>query len=104
VSAAAKKTALKSTFKNGSPDTLRSSYEDLRTRVLAGGRGPGFALFLHHGMRQWMEVCDSVTSAVATLEPAEVTPDPKYVLPEMRSEIVSILAGLLIQKRGEAKR
>ena len=27
-------------------NALRSSYEDLRAQVLAGGRGPGFALFL----------------------------------------------------------
>lgn len=95
---------MKSTFTNSSPDTLRSSYEDLRTRVLAGGRGPGLALFLHHGMREWMELCGPGTSVVATIEQAEVTPHPQYVPPEMRSEIVSILAGLFLQKRGEAKR
>ena len=95
---------MKSTFTNGSFDTLRSSYEDLRTRVLAGGRGPGLALFLHHGMCEWMEVCGSGTSVVATPDPAEVTPHPQYVPPEMRSEIVSILAGLFFQKRGEVMR
>ena len=95
---------MKSTFTNGSRDTLRSSYEDLRTGVLAGGRGPGLALFLHHGMREWMEVCGSGPSGVATIEQAEVTPHQQYVPPEMRSEIVSILAGLFLQRRWEAKR
>jgi hypothetical protein len=83
---------------------LRSSYEDLRAQVLAGGRGPGLVLFLHHGMREWMEICSSCTAVVASIERVEVTANPQCVPAEMRSEIVSILAGLFLQKRWEATR
>jgi transposase len=50
--------------------------------VLAGGRGPGFALFLHHEMREWVEVSSSCTAAVAWMEPVEVTANPPCVPPE----------------------
>lgn len=95
---------MKPTFAGGSSDALRSSYEDLRAQVLAGGRGPGFALFLHHGMREWIEVCSACTVAVAAPPSTETTANPQCLPPEMRSEIVSILAGLFLQKRGEATR
>jgi hypothetical protein len=55
-------------------------------------------------MREWMEVCSSCTAVVATIEPAEASTNPQCVPPEMRSEIVSILAGLFLQKRWEATR
>lgn len=95
---------MKPSFAGASPTALRSSYEDLRAQVLAGGRGPGFALFLHHGMREWMEVCSSCTAVVASSERVEVTANPPCVPPEMRSEIVSIPARLFLQKRWEATR
>lgn len=95
---------MKPSLAGSSSDALRSSYEDLRAQALAGGRGPGFALFLHHGMREWIEVCSSCTAVVATIEPAEASTHPHYVPPVMRSEIVSILAGLFLQKRWEAAR
>jgi hypothetical protein len=41
---------------------------------------------------------------VASIEPVGVTANPPCVPPEMRSEIVSILAGLFLQKRWEATR
>jgi hypothetical protein len=86
-------------------DGLRSSYEDLRAQALAGGRGPGFTIFLHHGMREWIEVCSSCTAAaVAAIEHAPVSTNPQCLPLEMRSEIVSILAGLFLQKRWEATR
>ena len=95
---------MKSTFVRGGSDALRSSYEDLRARVLAGGRGPGLALFLNHGMREWIEVCSACTSAIAVPPRAEMTANPQCLPPEMRSEIVSILAGLFLQQRGEVIR
>ncbi|MGH2396185.1 MAG: hypothetical protein ACRDFW_04185 [bacterium] len=95
---------MKATVTNVRPHALRSAYEDLRAQVLAGGRGPGLAIFLHHGMREWMEVCASCAPAVAAVEQAQETTNPQYVLPEMRSEIVSILAGLFLRNRGEANR
>lgn len=95
---------MKPSFAGVSSAVLRSSYEDLRAQVLAGGRGPGLALFVHHGMHEWMEVCSSCTAVVASIEQAEVTANPQCVPPEMRSKIVSILAGLFLQKRWEATR
>jgi hypothetical protein len=85
---------------NANPDAPRCCYEDLRTQVLAGDRGPGLAILLQHGMREWMEVCGSCMPVMAEIGP--VTADPQHVPPEMRSEIVSILAGLVLHKRWEA--
>jgi hypothetical protein len=55
-------------------------------------------------MREWLEVCGSATAVGATREPAERTRNLQTVPPEMRSEIVSILTGLFLQKREEANR
>jgi hypothetical protein len=83
---------------------VRSSYEDLRAQALTGGRGPGLAIFLLHGMREWIEVCSSCMKVLAPLEaaPAESAIYSQPLLPEMRSEIVSILASLFLEKRWEA--
>ncbi len=93
---------MKPTSSEASSDALRYSYEDLRAQALIGGHGPGLAIFLHHGMREWVEVCCSCTPVVATTEQTRITTNPQYVPPELRSEIVSILAGLFLQKRWEA--
>ena len=85
-------------------DALRFSYEDLRTQVLVGGRGPGLAIFLRHGMREWIELCCSCTPVMAAIEPVSVCASPEYVAAEARSAIVAILAGIFLQKRLEAKR
>jgi hypothetical protein len=83
-------------------NALRHSYEDLRAQALTGDRGPGFAIFLHHGMREWIEVCCSCAPIMAATEKAPATTNPEYVPSEMRSEIVLILAGLFLQKKWEA--
>jgi hypothetical protein len=83
---------------------LRDSYEHLRTEVLRGNRVPGLALFLRHGMREWIEVCCSCTPVITAIEQAPAAVTPEYMPPETRSEIVSILAGLFLQKRLEATR
>ncbi len=95
---------MKPTSSDASSAALRFSYEDLRTQVLAGRRGPGLAIFLHHGMREWIEVCWSCAPVMAAIEQAPVSTNPECVPPETRSEIVSILAGLFLQKRWEATR
>jgi hypothetical protein len=85
---------------------MRAGYEDLRTQALTGGRGPGFAIFLQHGMREWIEVCSSCMAVTALPAPvtAETTAHSPPLLPDVRSEIVSILASLLTTKRWEATR
>ena len=83
---------------------MRSSYEDLRAQALTDGRGPGLTIFLQQGMREWIEVCSSCMTVLAPLEaaPAEAATNSQPLLPEMRSEIVSILASLFLGKRWEA--
>lgn len=53
-------------------------------------------------MREWLEVCGSTTAVMYTIEPVERTTSSQMVPPDMRSEIVWILAGLFLEKRGEA--
>ena len=83
---------------------MQTAYENLRAQVLAGRRAPGLVLFLRQGMREWLDVCGSTTVVVATIEPLERTTKAQIVPPDMRSEIVLILAGLFLQKRGEVHR
>ena len=101
----AKKTTLKPPFTGGSSGALRSSYEDLRAQVLSGGRGPGIALFLRHGMCEWMEVCRPRAAVVAATEPAAaIANNPQLLPPGMRSEIVALLAGMVLEKQWEVTR
>lgn len=96
---------MKPPFTGGSSAALRSSYEDLRAQVLSGGRGPGIALFLRHGMCEWMEVCRPCTAVVAATEPAAaIANNPQLLPPGMRSEIVALLAGMVLEKQWEVTR
>jgi L-lactate permease len=85
---------------------MRAGYEDLRAQALIGGRGPGFTIFLQHGMREWIEVCSSCMAVTASPAPApaEAAANSPPLLPDVRSEIVSILASLLTTRRWEATR
>ena len=38
-------------------DGLIAAYEELRRQALNGQRGPGLALFMRRGMREWMNAC-----------------------------------------------
>jgi hypothetical protein len=95
---------VKPSFAGPSSAVLRSSYEDLRAQALAGSRGPGFTLFLHHGMCEWMEVCSSCTAVVVATQPVAPTDNPQVLPPGMRPEIVAILAGMLLEKQWEVAR
>jgi hypothetical protein len=95
---------VKPTSSDARSEALRFSYEDLRTQVLGGGRGPGLAIFLRHGMCEWIELCCSCTPVLAAMEPVSESANPECVPAEARSEIVAILAGLFLQKRWEATR
>ena len=95
---------MKPLFAGGSSDALRSTYEDLRALALSGGRGPGFAVLMHHGMCEWMEVCSSCTAVVAATKTVPATTNPQLLPPGMRSEIVAILAGMFLDKPREAIR
>ncbi len=96
---------MKPSVVGGSSDALRSSYEDLRAQVLAGGRGPGFALFLRSRnvrvdgsllLVYRGRCCHSNRSRQpTTLNCCRRACDP---------EIVAILAGMLLEKQWEVTR
>ena len=53
-------------------------------------------------MREWLEVCSSCNATVPPTEPVAATANPQLLPPGMRSEIVSILAGMFLEKQWEA--
>lgn len=76
-------------------DGLIAAYEELRRQLLNGQRGPGLALFLRRGMREWMNGCSLCVAPSPTKE-STAAPD-EAVLPQgARTEIVLILAGMLL--------
>ena len=76
-------------------DGLIAAYEELRRQILNGQRGPGLALFMRRGMREWMTACSLCLAPSPTRE-FSAAPD-QAVLPQgARTEIVLILAGMLL--------
>jgi hypothetical protein len=76
-------------------DGLIAAYEELRRQILNGGRGPGLALFMRRGMREWMNAC-SLCLAPSPTKEFTAAPD-QAVLPQgARTEVVLILAGMLL--------
>ena len=72
--------------------------------MLSGGRGPGLALFLRQGMCEWMEVCRPCTAVVAATEPVAAIANPQLMPSGIRSEIVALLAGMVLEKQWEVTR
>ena len=76
-------------------DGLVATYEELRRQIMNGQRGPGLALFMRRGMREWMNAC-SLCLAPSPTKEFIAAPD-KAVLPQgARTEVVLILAGMLL--------
>jgi len=76
-------------------DGLIAAYEELRRQILNGQRGPGLALFMRRGMREWMNACSLCLAPSPTRE-FTAAPD-QAVLPQgARTEVVLILAGMLL--------
>jgi len=76
-------------------DGLIAAYEELRRQVMNGQRGPGLALFMRRGMREWMNAC-SLCLAPSPTKEFTAAPD-EAVLPQgTRTEVVLILAGMLL--------
>ena len=76
-------------------DGLLAAYEELRRQLLNGQRGPGLALFMRRGMKEWMNACSLSVAASPTKE-FTAAPD-EAVLPQgARTQIVLILAGMLL--------
>jgi hypothetical protein len=85
----------------GDKAALVGAYEELRQRFLDRQHGPGVALLMRSGLREWMNACSSYLEAPATSVPAP--PDDEAVLPQgVRAELVVILAGMLLHHCQEA--
>ena len=77
-------------------DGLIAGYEELRRQLLNGERGQGLALFMRRGMREWMNACSLCVAPSPTKE-FTAAPDEAVVPQGARTEIVLILAGMLLQ-------
>jgi hypothetical protein len=76
-------------------DGLIAAYEELRRQIVNGQRGPGLALFMRRGMREWMNACLLCLAPSSTKEFSSA-PD-EAVLPQgARTDMVLILAGMLL--------
>ena len=76
---------------------MLAAYEELRRQILNGQRGPGLALFMRRGMKEWMNACSLYLAPSPTKE-FTTAPD-QAVLPQgARTEVVLILAGMLLHR------
>jgi hypothetical protein len=83
-------------------DGLVAAYEELRRQLLNGQRGPGLALFMRSGMRELMKAC-SLCTAPPPIQRLTAAHD-EAVLPQgVRTEVVLILAGMLLHGCQEAR-
>src|SRR6266404_3978602 len=76
-------------------DGLIVAYEELRRQILNGQRGPGLALFMRRGMREWMNACSLCLAPSPTRE-FTAAPDETVLPQSARTEVVLILAGMLL--------
>jgi hypothetical protein len=83
-------------------NALIAAYEELRRQFLNRQLGPGLTLFMHRGMREWMNAYSLWVAPPPVSAP--ITPDNTAVLPQgVRTEIVLILAGMLLHGCQEAR-
>jgi hypothetical protein len=83
-------------------DRLLAAYEELRRQFMNGQRGPGLALFIRRGMRELMNACLLCTASPSTKVLA-VRNEDAVLLPSTRSEVVLILAGMLLHSCQEVR-
>jgi len=76
-------------------DGLSAAYEELRRQILNGQRGPGLALFMRRGMREWMNACSFCLAPSPTKE-FSAAPDEAVLPQDARTDMVLILAGMLL--------
>jgi hypothetical protein len=76
---------------------LTNLYEQLRQRVLAGGRGAhGYAVFHRHGMKSWIETCLRVySSRLRVCPPCDSRPIAAQI--PLESEVVQLMAGMVLK-------
>ena len=78
-------------------DELLAAYEELRRQILNGQRGPGLALFMRRGMKEWMNACSLYLAPSPTKE-FTAAPDQAVLSQGARTEVVLILAGMLLHR------
>jgi hypothetical protein len=74
---------------------LIAAYEELRRQIVNGQRGPGLALFMRRGMREWMNAC-SLCLAPSPTKEFSAAPDEAVLPQDARTDMVLILAGMLL--------
>jgi hypothetical protein len=79
-----------------------AGYEELRGQVLSGQRGPGLALLMRRGIREWMNAYSLCTAPRSTNVPIQAEGAPA-LLQDLRTEVVLILAGMVLQGCQEAR-
>lgn len=82
-----------------SQEALTSSYEELRRQFLNGHCGAGLAVFMRRGMWEWMHLC-SVCNSIKVCARTEAEP---MIPQDLQTEIVLILAGMLLHGYQEAR-
>jgi hypothetical protein len=84
---------------------LAAHYEQLRrdamNRSTSGGQGLGLALFLRRGMTAWMQAWSECASKVEP-ETRSVSGGHESILVDMRSQLTSLLAGMILSLQQEA--
>lgn len=91
-----------STPASSDEDQLVAAYEELRRQFLNGQRGPGLTLFIRRGMRELMNVC-SICVAPPPTEVLAVADGDAVLSQGVRTEVVLILAGMLMHSCQEAR-
>jgi hypothetical protein len=88
-------------------DTLAVQYEHLRKEAvsLAAGRrpAPGLALFLRKGMAAWM-VASSSLGVTVPEPPAALSGDAWSWPCDIRSQVTTILTGMILGQKPEVNR
>ena len=82
-------------------DGLVASYEELRARFLSGQRGSGLAVFIGRGMWEWMNGC--LLCAPAPTKVLAVANDEAVLPRDVRTEVVLIVAGMVLHKSQDSR-
>ena len=91
-----------STPASSDEDQLVAAYEELRRQFLNGQRGLGLTLFIRRGMRELMNTC-SICAAPPPTEVLAVADGDAVLSQGVRTEVVLILAGMLMHSCQEAR-
>ena len=76
-------------------DDLVSAYEELRRQFLSRQQGPGLALLMRGGLGEWMNAY-SLFTAPASITVLTTTNDAAVIADGVRTEVILILAGMLL--------